>query len=100
MNVSGDNVRFGGRPVAIIGVLAGLAMMLGTTALVLWLGASLHWGVQVTLIVLGGLGGVVVAGISAFFGLVIPTTVESGPDRPKTQPVEPKPDPQSASPAQ
>jgi hypothetical protein len=74
-------VYFGGKVVAVSGLLAGLGIALGVPAIVLGMGSGLGAVVQTILVMVGIIGGVMVAGIAAFFGAVIPSAVSgSVPD--------------------
>jgi hypothetical protein len=63
---------------AFLGVIGGVTMALGLPWIVLVYGPHLAEGVQLTVIILGLLGGGTLAVVSAFFGIVIPTAVTDG----------------------
>jgi hypothetical protein len=73
------DIRFGSGMVAVAGVLGGLGIALGGPAVLLSLGQSLGQVVLVILVVLSLAAGALVCLVSAFFGLVIPNHVRSGP---------------------
>lgn len=69
----------GGGSVAMVGALSGVAIALGGPAVVLGMGQSLGPVVLTTLVVIALSAGALVALTSAFFGLVIPSKLRSGP---------------------
>ena len=70
-------VVFGGvRAMAVVGVLGGVAIALGLPYIVIVYGQSMGAVAQVLLTILALLTGGIIAGLSAFFGTVIPHSVE------------------------
>ena len=82
--MSKDTVEFGGNKVALVGLVVAGGIAIGGTALVLSLGEELGTGVQTALIILSMVGGVILGVVSAFFGIVIPSSIREGDgDRPR-----------------
>jgi hypothetical protein len=61
-----------------LGVLGGVAIALGLPWIVLAYGADLSSAVRTTLIILGLVGGVILACASAVVGITIPTAIHGG----------------------
>jgi hypothetical protein len=72
-----NEIRFP-RWLAGMGVLGGVAIALGFPYIILTLGGDLSEGVKVVLIILGLLGGGILALASAVVGITIPTAVVGG----------------------
>ena len=79
--MSEDAVKFGSTKVALAGLVVAGGVAIGVPALVLYLGAGLGAGIQTTLIILALVGGVLLGVVSAFFGIVIPSSVSGQHDR-------------------
>ena len=75
--MSNKTMRFGGRMIGIMGLLAGVAIALGLPAIVLIYGQSLGPVVLTVVLILSLMIGGLVAGVAAFFSLVMPSVVES-----------------------
>jgi hypothetical protein len=68
-------VRFNGKIIALAGLLVAAGMAIGLPAMILLFGQGLGTAVQTTLIILALVGGAVLGIVSAFFGIVIPSSV-------------------------
>jgi hypothetical protein len=81
-------VEFGNfRSIPVLGVLAGVVIAVGLPVATLIWGTDLGAFAQVAIIILALLVGGAVAGISAFFGTVIPSHVGPGPGTVRAGPV-------------
>jgi hypothetical protein len=76
---SQPDLRFGNGMVAVAGAISGMAIALGGTAAVLYLGQGLGAVLQCTLVIIALGGGSLVCLVSAFFGLVMPRHLRGGP---------------------
>ena len=76
--MSDGMVKFAGVKGAFIGVLGGVAIAVGMPFVILKYGAHLHAAVQTTVIIIALLGGGVMAFVSGFFGVILPTNIGPG----------------------
>jgi hypothetical protein len=80
MSEEKSNVQFNAAVVIIPGLIAGVLIALGVPAIILIWGHSLSPNMQITAILTGvGFGGLIGV-VSAFFGAVIPSSVNHGTD--------------------
>ncbi len=75
--MSNDQVEFNPRGM-LSGLIAGVAIALGVPAIVLKLGHDLSPTMQLVIVIIGVSIGGLTALTTAFFGLVIPTSISSG----------------------
>ena len=73
--MSDEFVRFQKGVVAVVGIVGAIAIAVGVPLIVLLLGQNLGVAVQTTIIIIAVVGGGLLGGISAFFGIVIPSAV-------------------------
>ncbi len=73
-------VLFGGKTATIAGVISGTLIAVLLPAVVLIYGTNLGAGVQTTIIILALIFGALIALTAAFFGSVIPTSVNKPHD--------------------
>ncbi len=64
--------------VGLVGVVGGVLIALGFPLIILAYGLGLSTSVQTTLVILGLLGGVALAGVAAVVGITVPTAINSG----------------------
>jgi hypothetical protein len=64
--------------VGLVGVVGGVLIALGFPLIILAFGLGLSTPIQTTLVILGLLAGVALAGIAAVVGITIPTAISGG----------------------
>jgi len=70
-----SGVRFGGKIIALFGMLAGMVIALGLPFMILVYGSALGVGVETTIIIIAVLVGGLISLTAAFFGLVMPNKI-------------------------
>lgn len=66
--------------VGLVGVVGGVLIALGFPLIILAYGLGLSTSVQTTLVIIGLLAGVILAGIAAVVGITVPTAISGGVD--------------------